>query len=243
MSLLTLIVLVAFSHISVGFKIRASCLNLRGTCQHDSTSCSGNYVSNLCSGSSSIRCCVPSSDGTSQTICSNIQVVSRATWGARKPKKVTTITNAVPWYFVHHTETPTCYNETECAKLLKSIQNYHMNERGYNDIGYSFLIGQDGRVYEGRGWGVVGAHTRHYNSRSYGVSFIGNFMKMLPIKNALNAAKGLAQCGLNKGFMKPTYSLFGHRDVGDTDCPGNSLYAEIRTWDRYNYTHHSPFRH
>jgi hypothetical protein len=30
---------------------------------------------------------------------------------------------------------------------------------GKNDIGYNFLIGQDGVIYEGRGWGVVWQHT------------------------------------------------------------------------------------
>jgi hypothetical protein len=32
-------------------------------------------------------------------------------------------------------------------------------QRQYCDIGYSFLIGGDGNVYEGRGWDRVGSHT------------------------------------------------------------------------------------
>ena len=43
--------------------------------------------------------------------------------------------------------------------------------QGWSDIGYSFLIGGDGRVYEGRGWGRVGAHTYGYNSRAYGIRY------------------------------------------------------------------------
>ena len=34
---------------------------------------------------------------------------------------------------------------------------------GWRDIGYNFVIGGDGHVYEGRGWKVVGAHTSGYN--------------------------------------------------------------------------------
>ena len=41
---------------------------------------------------------------------------------------------------------------------------------------YSFLVGEDGSVYEGRGWDRVGAHTLNYNSRSIGISILGNFM-------------------------------------------------------------------
>lgn len=40
----------------------------------------------------------------------------------------------------------------------------------------SFLIGDDGVVYEGTGWGVAGAHTYGYNRNSTGIAFIGNFV-------------------------------------------------------------------
>ena len=32
----------------------------------------------------------------------------------------------------------------------KQIQNAHMGKK-WNDIGYNFIIGGDGRIYEGRG--------------------------------------------------------------------------------------------
>lgn len=40
---------------------------------------------------------------------------------------------------------------------------------------FSFLVGGDGTVYEGRGWGVVGAHTKGNNHDSLGIAFMGNF--------------------------------------------------------------------
>lgn len=40
----------------------------------------------------------------------------------------------------------------------------------------SFLIGDDGVVYEGTGWGVAGAHTYGYNRNSTGIAFIGNYV-------------------------------------------------------------------
>lgn len=39
----------------------------------------------------------------------------------------------------------------------------------------SFLVGGDGAVYEGRGWGVVGAHAKGNNHDSLGIAFMGNF--------------------------------------------------------------------
>jgi N-acetylmuramoyl-L-alanine amidase len=38
----------------------------------------------------------------------------------------------------------------------------------WDDIGYNFIVGEDGNVYEGRGWGIVGAHAPGFNSYSLG---------------------------------------------------------------------------
>lgn len=55
------------------------------------------------------------------------------------------------------------------------MQHFHQDDRHWNDIGYSFGIGSDGRVYTGRGWDVVGAHAPKYNNRSIGVCVIGDW--------------------------------------------------------------------
>ena len=39
---------------------------------------------------------------------------------------------------------------------------------GWDDIGYNFLVGEDGNVYEGRGWDTVGAHAAPHNTNSVG---------------------------------------------------------------------------
>lgn len=36
------------------------------------------------------------------------------------------------------------------------VQNYHMDTKGWADIGYNFLVGEDGLAYEGRGWDRLG---------------------------------------------------------------------------------------
>lgn len=41
----------------------------------------------------------------------------------------------------------------------------------------SFLIGEDGLVYEGRGWNTKGDHAGlKWNSMSIGITFMGNYM-------------------------------------------------------------------
>ena len=72
------------------------------------------------------------------------------------------------------------------------MQNYHMDSNGWCDIGYSFAIGGDGEVYEGRGWNHVGAHTGGFNSVGYGVDFIGDFTDHDPTQAAQDTYQVLA---------------------------------------------------
>lgn len=116
---------------------------------------------------------------------------------------------------------------------MRSIQNMHINTNGWSDIGYNFLVGGDGLIYEGRGWGKQGAHAPGYNDKSVGISFIGTFTSGLPTNAALAAGKQLINCGVSLGHVSRTYSLIGHRQATSTECPGNKLYEEIKTWPNY----------
>jgi N-acetylmuramoyl-L-alanine amidase len=50
-----------------------------------------------------------------------------------------------------------------------------MNNKRWGDIGYNFVVGEDGNIYEGRGWNVMGAHAPAYNAQSIGICIIGDF--------------------------------------------------------------------
>jgi len=163
--------------------------------------------------------------------CDRFELVTRAEWGARAPKAVANISGSVNMSFVHHTAGSWhCDDKETCAAQMRSIQNYHMDTNGWDDIGYSFLIGEDGRVYEGRGWPVVGAHTLHYNAVSYGFCIIGNYMDRSPKQVALDATQDVIACGVQLGYITPDYELFGHRDARCTECPGDVLYSIIEKW-------------
>ena len=51
---------------------------------------------------------------------------------------------------------------------------------------------------------------------------------------ALNAAQSLITCGVSNNHIASTRRVAGHRDVGATACPGNTLYPIIRGWANYN---------
>ena len=63
-------------------------------------------------------------------------------------------------------------NQHDCIKEIKDVQNYQMDQQGWTDIGFNFLIcnANDGqqRIYKGRGWTYVGAHCVGHNYNSLG---------------------------------------------------------------------------
>ncbi|KAJ8932084.1 hypothetical protein NQ318_008313 [Aromia moschata] len=97
-----------------------------------------------------------------------------------------------------------------------------------------FIVGGDGKIYEGAGWHKVGAHTRGYNSRSMGLAFIGNFSDKRPNDKQLKAAKDFLQCAVELGELDENYKLFGARQVSATASPGTRLYNEIKNWPNYS---------
>jgi len=102
-------------------------------------------------------------------------IVSRAGWNARPARGFTTLATPVNTVVIHHTVTPFCTTQAACAQLVRSMQNFHMDTNGWVDIGYNFIVGESGHIFEGRGWTRVGAHAVNWNSRSIGIAVIGDF--------------------------------------------------------------------
>lgn len=166
--------------------------------------------------------------------CAAVQIVTRSQWQARPPRSRTTLTTPVSMLFIHHTAGSTCSSQAACSSSVRGIQNFHMDNRGWVDIGYNFLVGGDGRVYEGRGWQTVGAHTGCHNRRSVAFSAMGNFENVAPPQNILSTLRNLAGCGVSRGILTSNYELFGHRDAMSTACPGRNLYNTIRSWPNFS---------
>jgi N-acetyl-anhydromuramyl-L-alanine amidase AmpD len=54
----------------------------------------------------------------------------------------------------------------------QSIKRYHMN-KGWSDIGYHFIIKQDGTIELGRPLEKMGSHCKGYNKSTIGTCLIG----------------------------------------------------------------------
>lgn len=170
-------------------------------------------------------------------------VITRSQWGADE-----SLRNSGPSYsrhvhlgVVHHTahtsgSSANTYSRAAAAGIMRAMYRYHTRSLGWSDLGYNVVIDRFGRVYEGRYGGltrnVIGAHARGYNTGSFGVSVIGNFVNANPPQAALDtlatvigwksAMHGIDPTGwtnrMADGRRRPT--IVGHRDVGRTSCPG-----------------------
>jgi len=119
------------------------------------------------------------------------------------------------------------------------MQMYHIESFGWADIGYNFIVGGDGGVYEGRGWDKIGAHAKGYNNVSIGVNMIGTFIDLMPTKNQMKSVKILFEEGVRLGKVAPDYKLIGHRQVSSTESPGLRFFKELQTWPHwFDYVDH-----
>ena len=151
-------------------------------------------------------------------------------WPYQYPKKVTK-------FIIHHTATTKDLDNPKQA--IRNIYYYHAVSRGWGDIGYNYIIDQEGRVYEGRagGDGVVGGHAGQGNIGSVGIAVLGNFeeqkvpqavidslAKLIAIKSKEFGIDPIGK-SLFRGERQP--NVMGHNSVMSTACPGKNLKAKL----------------
>jgi len=99
---------------------------------------------------------------------------------------------------------------------VESIHAYHKNYNGWAGIGYHYYVRMNGEVFRGRPDRWLGAHTTGHNDM-LGVCAEGNFdIETMPAvqKAALSAL--VAQLKAQYGEL----TVYGHRDLDATACPG-----------------------
>lgn len=152
--------------------------------------------------------------------------------------------------FVHHTANINkdqngdgIINAEDEKIAIRSIYYFHSVVRGWGDIGYNFLVGPTGTIYEGRYGGdfAVGAHAVWRNISSAGVSLLGNFQEeKLGTKQLEGTAKilaylarkyGLDPTGETMFYGRKLPTILGHRDSAEasTACPGDNVYVSLDT--------------
>ena len=183
-------------------------------------------------------------------------IISRAQWGADESQRCggPRYDDGVRAGIVHHTAGSNDYAPQDTAGIIQSIYAYHTRTLGWCDVAYNAIVDKYGRVFEGRAGGmdrpVEGGHTGGFNRNTWAVAMIGNFDVVPPTPIQLRTTGRLLgwRLGLDRvdprgtvvltsaggpfthfprGATPTLPTIFTHRDVGNTECPGNAAYAAM----------------
>ena len=168
--------------------------------------------------------------------------VKRAGWRAARTH-VTESLGAPRGVVVHHTAGTNNYSAAQVPGILRGIQRFHIQDRGWSDIGYNALVDRFGRVWEGRPGGVGaphrGAHAKGVNETYLGFAYMGDTNAAPATQAGVDAMTDLiawtsARYGFDpqgtlrvNGRSKPV--VVGHYQVGSTSCPGKDLTRRLPT--------------
>lgn len=183
------------------------------------------------------------------------RVISREEWGARPPACQPDVAQTLVGAVVHHTAGSNDYADVaQAMQQIRGDQAYHIDGRGWCDIGYNFIVDKWGNVYEGRDGSltspVIGVHAGGFNTGTIGVSMLGDYSTLAPPPAAQEAVAQIVAWRLAAYDRDPSATMtyrtpggensryaagaevrlpvvFAHRDVSLTACPGTAGYQTL----------------
>lgn len=148
-----------------------------------------------------------------------MDIISRSQWGARawNGQPHSTPLSSRTHFLVHYHGGPP---PNATGKWVpKNVEAIHLGN-GWSGVGYNFLVDQDGRIYEGRGWGLVGAHCPGKNRTGIGV-----YVAVGGNQEPTDAAKAAVIALYSEANRKTgrTLTVGVHGDWYSTQCAGPKL--------------------
>ncbi len=194
-------------------------------------------------------------NGTSQREQDCLEAQRKFPNDFKTTKRTTSVDGATlvwPWTYskdidlivVHHTAITVSGDQRSGAERVRAIYEYHARNRGWGDVGYHYLIDEDGQIYEGKAGGkyVVGGHAYCHNVNTLGIALLGNFDVEKPTQDQMKALQWLIaeladeydiDLDANATYHGETYSspILDHGDLLSTGCPGyyvDKTLAQVR---------------
>ena len=109
-----------------------------------------------------------------------------------------------------------------------TIRGWH-KEKGFNDIGYHYVIRLDGTIEEGRPIEQIGAHCQGHNRNSIGICYIGGTEKDCKTPKDTRTKE---QCKALEELLKklrkqfPNVTIHGHSEFANKACPS----FDVKQW-------------
>lgn len=101
------------------------------------------------------------------------------------------------------------------------IDRWH-KQRGFDRIGYHYVIDLDGTIEYGREQDCIGAHCQGHNTNSIGICYIGGADRDTLKPKDTRTDEQKASLVLLLKYLRQRYPdarIYGHRDFSDKPCP------------------------
>ena len=117
-----------------------------------------------------------------------------------------------------------------------TIKRWHVQGRGWSDIGYHYIIPLDGEIEYGRELARSGAHCKGENENSIGICYIGGLSDKKRAKDTRTEAQKEALVNILKTLthIYPEATIHSHFEYANKACPcfnAGEEYAAV------SYTH------
>lgn len=186
-----------------------------------------------------------------------VSIRPRASWSAGlAPPEAPLLPEEPRFLLVHHSVTPNDYASDSVPVLLRQVHALHTGpEKGWPDVAYNFFVDRFGGVWEGRTGSLDGPVRGDATGGNQGYSqlccFVGDHQVSPPtleaqtamahllaflgeryqIDTAPRASTSFVSLGSNRwppGAEVSTTTIAGHRDMSQTECPGDATYSLVR---------------
>lgn len=115
-------------------------------------------------------------------------------------------------------------NGRPVTEKVAEIRRWHVEERGWRDIGYHWVIDRDGAVAPGRPENEIGAHVEGHNRGTIGVCLLGGYGAKAddPFEKNFTPAQAAAVQRLIGEIKMRTaiQDVSGYNDYAKKACPG-----------------------
>lgn len=112
---------------------------------------------------------------------------------------------------------------------VKEIRRCHINDNGWSDIGYHYVIRLNGFIERGRAEWRQGAHCVGHNRHSIGVCYVGGLDQNGNPSDTRTPAQRRAMLTLLKELTQKYHcEIHGHNEYSSKACPCFNAYEEYK---------------
>ena len=115
---------------------------------------------------------------------------------------------------------------------LREIKRWHVDDNGWRDVGYHYIIRRNGEVELGRSNRDTGAHAAGYNHKSISLCMVGGMAEDNSAENNFTAQQWTALLDLVKQIKVdyPEANVIGHNEISEKQCPS----FDVQQWKKEN---------